>query len=333
MRTYDYEYLLPVFVGHPFHAASTAAVRAAVQRVCDTLNAGQKKSQKRFLWAPEFAFRLDETRLQTVLTRVRELIRHSALTIFDVNAKNANVFFELGMAVGMNQPTVLLGRKPFAPPADLRGFRGIEYTNEGNLARQLEQVLHTRLKELHKFPSSGQDVIYQKMQIDASWHHRIRRASESLYFLAGDLSWATTLREDLREAVRRGVTICVCCKSPDPSEKTKWDNVGMLSKTGAKVKLFGASLDPRIRGFISDPAEPANAEALFVEKERRNPSDGCSHLENTGVTIGESEYVYKGQIFRAETHPKILTAIIRLFEAIWSHRDVREYPRKSRSRK
>ena len=48
------------------------------------------------------------------------------MTLFDITDRdNVNVFLELGLSIGMGRAVVLVSKKPFDPPADLRGLRGI----------------------------------------------------------------------------------------------------------------------------------------------------------------------------------------------------------------
>ena len=77
MAHYDYEDPLPVFVGHPFDAPHTETLRQAVSRACDTANANQPTSGKRFLWgAARFVNRLDHGAPASVLETIRDAIRN-----------------------------------------------------------------------------------------------------------------------------------------------------------------------------------------------------------------------------------------------------------------
>src|SRR5262249_11956768 len=161
------------FVGHPFNAPYTDELRQAVTAVCDAANLNQPAGGKRYLWVPRFINRLDHGNPATVLETVRDAIRQSAVTLFDITDRsNPNVFLELGLPLGMGRAIVLAGRKPFKPPSDLGGLRGIEYADAADLRAQLLDFFDARLRELRQTPPPGQDLIHQKIQIDAVWDGR-----------------------------------------------------------------------------------------------------------------------------------------------------------------
>jgi hypothetical protein len=319
-----YEYLLPTFVGHPFQADHTEALRAIIETTCNTLNSGQS-GEKHFFWKPEFLHTLEKSRPETILDAVRESIRQSALCIFDISeATNANVFFELGLAVGMRRALVLLGKKPFYAPSDLQGIRGIEYTDMDDLGGKLEQLMWSRLHELQRPPEHGQDIIHQKMQIDANWRNRIRHAGKSIYFFAGDLSWAEEYSREIKQAVDRGITVLVCCREPRAIETRKWANIDTLRDSGALIRLYDSGFDPKVRGFVVD-AEDLNehTEIMLVDKEARF---GNAHqYDRTGITVGESQYLYKAHIYRGHLQIRQVAAFIRLFEFVWDHPSSKRY--------
>jgi hypothetical protein len=318
-----YEYLLPVFVGHPSEADHTGPLREAVELACQQVNREQEDSRKPFLCVPQFVDRLDHSNLATVLEMIRESIRQSALAIFEVSQKTSvNVFLELGVAIGMNRPAVLLGRKPYDPPSDLRGYRAVEYSGEKDLQNQLVNLLKVRIRELSRPPSIEQHLVHQKMQIDAIWQHRAEWAENAILFLAGDLSWGATLEETLRRKAREGVAIRVCCKRPRGAEALKWGNIRRLQETGVEIKLYDEVVDPGLRGFIWEPSHPTRSEAVFVDKERRRGSR--TDFESSGVTIGESEYLYTATIYNGQSHPRFITAVLRLFESMWERARVED---------
>jgi hypothetical protein len=313
----DYEYLLPIFVGHPFDAPNTETLRVAISGACEAANAKQSTSEKRLLWVPRFLNRLDSGAPSSVLETIREAIRQSAVTLFDITDRgNVNVFLELGISLGMGRAMVLTCHKPFNPPADLRGLRGIEYTNGDDLQLQLVEFLDARLRELRETPPPGQDVLHHKIQIDAIWDDLARTAKKKLYYFAGDVSWVRTLGPILQEAVGEGVGVHVCCQMPDRDDVIKWQNIDRLRDLGAKVRAYPAGLDPRLRGFLTEPQDLSEQTlALLVEKETR--VGGRADYARTGVTVGESEFFYKANLFRCTTHPRITCALVRLFEATW----------------
>jgi len=317
MAHYDYEYLLPVFVGHPFDAPHTETLRQAVSRACDAANANQPTSGNRFLWVPRFVNRLDHGAPASVLETIRDAIRQSAVTLFDItNRGNVNVFLELGLSLGMGRAVVLTGKHPFDPPSDLGGLRGIEYADGDDLQARLFEFLEARLRELRQTPPPGQDLLHHKIQIDAIWGEGARTAEKWLYYFAGDVSWVRTLGPILQDAIAAGVGVHVCCQKPGPEQAVKWQNIEQLRHLGAQVKAYAPGLDPRLRGFLTEPQDLSEQTiALLVEKETR--VGGRSDYARTGVTVGESQFLYKANLYRGTTHPRITCALVRLFEAIW----------------
>ncbi len=325
MSEVRYEYLLPMFIGHPFNAEYTEALRKTILQVCDNQNNNQPIKTKKFYWKPEFLNTLENLQVQSILQAIQKTIRESALCVFDItDITNANVFFELGVAIGMRRALIVSSRKPYRPPSDLQGVRGIEYLNMEDLAVQLERAVSSRLLELSSPPEHGQEIIHQKMQIDANWRYRIQTAGRSIYFFAGDLSWAEEYCDDVASACERGVNIYACCKRPKDHETKKWQNISLLSEHGAEVKFYDIQLDPRVRRLIVDSEDMnEHTEIMLVEKETRF---GRSYnYERTGTTIGESQYLYKANIYRGHSHVRHVASLVRLFETIWDHHSTESY--------
>lgn len=228
----------------------------------------------------------------------------------------ANVFIELGIALGQNAPWALLMHESVRPPADVAGLRAIKYTDHLDLQNKLSDFLRQRLVELRGAPKSRQSDIYQKMQIDATWRERLNTASKSLSFFAGDVSWVGTYREELSRALERGVTMRACCAEPAKDELRKWQNIDALRDLECEVKLVGPLLDPRVRGFIVDAEDMnQNTEILVVDKETRQ--GGRTDYERNGVTVGESLFLYHGRVYRFNEESRVVGALCRLFGAVW----------------
>jgi len=126
MSENHYDYLLPIFVGHPFQAEYTKDLRDVIERACDKLNNEQTKMKKKYIWKPEFLNTIESSNPTTILEAVRESIREAALCLFDISdVSKVNIFFELGIAVGMQRSLALLARAPYTAPSDLQGLRRI----------------------------------------------------------------------------------------------------------------------------------------------------------------------------------------------------------------
>ena len=79
---------------------------------------------------------------------VRE-IATSQLVIADITPQNPNVYFEVGYALALGKPTILLAKKSTPLPFDVAGFRVLFYEDtiggknrlEDGLRRHLESIL------------------------------------------------------------------------------------------------------------------------------------------------------------------------------------------------
>jgi hypothetical protein len=73
-------------------------------------------------------------------------INTSQLVIADISpVENANVYFEVGYALALNKPTILLARKGTALPFDVAGFRVLFYENTIGGKNRLEEGLRRHL--------------------------------------------------------------------------------------------------------------------------------------------------------------------------------------------
>jgi hypothetical protein len=75
---------------------------------------------------------------------VRE-IGTSQLIIADITPTNANVYFEVGYALALAKPTILLARKGTPLPFDIAGFRVLFYEDTIGGKRRLEEGLRRHL--------------------------------------------------------------------------------------------------------------------------------------------------------------------------------------------
>lgn len=81
-----------------------------------------------------------------VIDDVANLIDRSAVVIFDCSQKNANVFYELGLAHAWGKEVIILTNDPADIPFDLRHIRFITYRNDQ--LTLLSTALSVRLREL-----------------------------------------------------------------------------------------------------------------------------------------------------------------------------------------
>ena len=75
---------------------------------------------------------------------VREL-SVSQLVIADITPTNANVYFEVGYALALAKPTILLAKKGTPLPFDVAGFRTLFYEDTIGGKKKLEDGLRKHL--------------------------------------------------------------------------------------------------------------------------------------------------------------------------------------------
>jgi hypothetical protein len=78
---------------------------------------------------------------------VRE-ISAAQLVIADITPTNANVYFEVGYALALGKPTILLARKGTALPFDVAGFRVLFYEDTIGGKNRLEEGLRRHLDSI-----------------------------------------------------------------------------------------------------------------------------------------------------------------------------------------
>lgn len=118
----------------PFSSNFTP-VYQAIQRAC-----GQ---------TPLPAKRADEVwNNSTVISDILELINHSAVVICDLTDRNANVFYELGIAHAWAKTVIPITQSDADVPADLRHHRYLRYLNNKEGLEAMERDLATRLTGL-----------------------------------------------------------------------------------------------------------------------------------------------------------------------------------------
>jgi hypothetical protein len=81
-----------------------------------------------------------------VMQSVWEGINRARLVVADLTERNANVFYELGIAHTLGKPVIMLSQSIDFVPFDLRHLRCIVYTYTPRGAIQLEQALERTIK-------------------------------------------------------------------------------------------------------------------------------------------------------------------------------------------
>jgi hypothetical protein len=75
---------------------------------------------------------------------VRE-VSNAQLVIADITPTNPNVYFEVGYALALSKPTILLARKGTPLPFDVAGFRVLFYEDSIGGKKKLEDGLRKHL--------------------------------------------------------------------------------------------------------------------------------------------------------------------------------------------
>lgn len=76
-----------------------------------------------------------------ILSHVVRLMLSSRLVIANISSRNANVFYELGVAHAFDKPTILLSNSPKSLPFDIAAQRTILFSGQNDLELKLTQTL------------------------------------------------------------------------------------------------------------------------------------------------------------------------------------------------
>ena len=116
-----------VFVLTPFHSEFRADY-SVIKNTCQSV--GFK------------CIRGDETFLQgEIFSEMLRLILKSSLIIANINGRNPNVLYELGIAQALDKPVILVSKQPEHLPIDIRSRRFLIYKGFPDLEIQLKDEL------------------------------------------------------------------------------------------------------------------------------------------------------------------------------------------------
>jgi hypothetical protein len=87
-----------------------------------------------------------------IVADVAQEILRSKLIIADITPRNANVFFEVGYALALNKPTILLAEKTTELPFDLSAFRVLFYENSIGGKAKIEEGLRRHIRAIMGMP-------------------------------------------------------------------------------------------------------------------------------------------------------------------------------------
>jgi hypothetical protein len=83
-----------------------------------------------------------------VIADIVQQISAAQLVIADISPANPNVYFEVGYALALGKPTILLARKGTSLPFDVRGFRVLFYEDSIGGKKKLEHGLRDHLEAI-----------------------------------------------------------------------------------------------------------------------------------------------------------------------------------------
>lgn len=90
----------------------------------------------------------DIYRPSTIIKDVWELTKKAAIVLADLSGKNANVFYELGLAHALAKPAILISESMDHVPFDLRALRVIEFDkNDFEWGAILKQKITSSVRE------------------------------------------------------------------------------------------------------------------------------------------------------------------------------------------
>jgi hypothetical protein len=129
---------IDVFVIMPFKEEFKNLYTKHLKPLCKTLHLEVKRADDFF-------------HAQDIVRQVWSNICAARLLIADISERNANVFYELGLAHAIGKPAILITRDTEQPPFDVGNLRYIryEYTPEGiiELKQQLRKAIPVNLSE------------------------------------------------------------------------------------------------------------------------------------------------------------------------------------------
>lgn len=93
-------------------------------------------------------YRGDEDYFQSdIFAAILKYIVRSRVIIANLNGRNPNVMYELGISQALNKPVILISKAPEKLPIDIKSKRFIIYKNDEDLERKLSNELTRILKD------------------------------------------------------------------------------------------------------------------------------------------------------------------------------------------
>lgn len=121
-----------IFVVMPFREELESIYRDHIARVCRQLSCSVSRADDFF-------------GVQAVMADIWDAMRAAKIIIADCTGRNANVFYEIGLAHVLGKPVVLLSQRDEDVPFDLRHIRFIKYSYTPPGMKSFEKVLKATL--------------------------------------------------------------------------------------------------------------------------------------------------------------------------------------------
>jgi len=140
------QYLTPptqeYFVGHGFSDAQKKDLRPAVERAL--ASTGLKPYRADDVVTPK-----------AILQKIMEKISLTQFCIFDISLPRPNVFIEIGVAIGLNRPLLILAQRETIVPQALKSLVSISYSSYAQLTRDLAGKTDALARRIEKGKQLG----------------------------------------------------------------------------------------------------------------------------------------------------------------------------------
>jgi hypothetical protein len=138
----DEQYLCDVFVIMPFRQEFLDVYTHIIKKVCDDLGLDVKLGDDFFS-------------NRQIINEIWSALNNCRLVIADCTGRNANVFYELGIAHTLEKNTIILTKKKEDIPFDIQGLRYIEYMDTIQGSHILEQELKRAIERVLELDTSA----------------------------------------------------------------------------------------------------------------------------------------------------------------------------------
>ena len=130
----------------------------------------------------------DIYRPSTIIQDIWELTRNSKLVLADLTGKNANVFYELGLAHALAKPAVLITETMEDVPFDLRALRVIEFDkNHPDWGNGLKEKIKNSIKETLNSPLNSVLPTFLEIKEEIQHKGKITKQEKELLEIKQDI--------------------------------------------------------------------------------------------------------------------------------------------------